>query len=87
MSWNNSLRYFYLPLTVNDAYNIIGDKDNFELSNINQFFFVPKKNGFNSINILLTLENKSIKYPVYFIYYIDYGIIPYSRNIDKKKYL
>ena len=85
MSGNNSLIYFYLPLTVNDSYNIIEDKDNFELSNINEFFFVPKKNDFNSINILLTMENKFSEYPIYLIYNIEYGIIPYSRNIDKNE--
>ena len=84
ISGNNSLIYFYLPLTLNDSYILIENKDNFELSNINQFFFVPKKSDCNSINILLTLENN---YPIYLTYYIDYGIIPYSRNIDKKRIL
>ena len=85
MSGDNSLIYFYLPLVMNDSFIIIEDKDNFELSNINQFFFVPKKNDFNSINILLTLENNSSKYPVFFVYYIEYGNIPYSRNIEKNE--
>ena len=87
ISGNNSLIYFYLPLTKSDSYTIIEDKDNFELSEISQFFFVPKKNDFNSINIILTLDNKSNNYPVYLSYYIEYGIIPYSRNIEKKHIL
>ena len=37
--------------------------------NVKIKMFQELKNDFNSINILLTLENKSIKYPVYFIYY------------------
>ena len=52
MSGNNSLIYFYLPLTVKDSYTLIEEEDNFELSNISHFFFVPKKNEFNTINIL-----------------------------------
>ena len=43
ISGNNSLIYFYLPLTKNDSYKVIENEDNFELSNIAQFFFVPKK--------------------------------------------
>ena len=85
MSGNNSLIYFYLPLVLNDSYSIIEENENFELSNINQFFFVPKRNDFNSIKFILTLENKPINYPIFFIYYIEYGIIPYSRNIDKNE--
>ena len=87
MSINNSLIYFYLPLTLNDSYILIENEDNFELSNITQFFFVPTKTDFNSINIILTIENKSNDYPVYLIYSIEYGIIPYSRNIESKKIL
>ena len=85
MSGNNSLIYFYLPLVLNDSYSIIEENENFELSNINQFFFVPKRNDSNSIKFILTLENKPINYPIFFIYYIEYGIIPYSRNIDKNE--
>ena len=84
---NNSLIYFYLPLTKSDSYTVIENEDNFELSNINQFFFVPKKNDFNSINIILTLDNKSDNYPIYIYYYVEYCIIPYSRNIEKKRIL
>jgi hypothetical protein len=53
ISGNNSLIYFYLPLTKNDSYKVIENEDNFELSNITLFFFIPKKNEFNSINIIL----------------------------------
>ena len=84
MTGNNSLIYFYLPLTINESYIIIDGEDNFELSNIYQFFFIPKKNDFNSIDILLTLDNKDDNYPIYFTYQIEYGIIPFSRNIMKK---
>ena len=87
MSGNNSLIYFYLPLTKNDSYTVIENEDNFELSNINQFFFIPKKNDFNSINFILTLDNISNNYPVYLTYFIEYGIIPYARNIEKKHIL
>ena len=84
MSGNNSLIYFYLPLTINESNIVIEGEDNFELSNIYQFFFIPKKNDFNSINFLLTLDNKDDNNPIFFTYYIEYGIIPYSRNIEKK---
>ena len=55
-----------------------------ELFNIYHFFLVPKKNGFNSINILLETKNNESDYPVFLDYYIEYGIIPYSSNIEKK---
>ena len=84
MSGNNSLIYFYLPLTLNESNIVIDGEDNFELLNVYQFFFIPKKNDFDSINILLTLENKDNDYPIYFTYQIEYGIIPFSRNIMKK---
>jgi len=42
ISRNNSLIYFYLPLTKNDSYRIIENEDNLELSNIAQIFFVQK---------------------------------------------
>ena len=80
MSGNNSLIYFYLPLTLNDSYTIIEDEQkagSIELNNINQFFFIPKKIDFNSINILLSIEYDSNDYPVYLTYYIEYGIIPF----------
>ena len=85
MLGNNSLIYFHLPLTVADSYEIIDKEDTFELSDIYQFFLVPKKNEFNSINILLTIVNEYSKEPVFLHYYIDYGIIPYSRNIEKRQ--
>ena len=84
MLGNNSLIYFYLPHTVMNSYDIIENKDNFELNNIYHFFFVPKKNEFNSINILLTIENEDTLDPAFLTYYIDYGIIPYSRNIERR---
>jgi len=87
MTGNNSLIYFYLPLTINESNMVIEGEDNFELSNIYQFFFIPKINDFNSINILLTLDTKSNNYPIYLTYYIEYGIIPYSRSIVKKNIL
>ena len=44
ISGNNSL-IFFLPLTTDESYIIIKNEDNFELSNIEQFFFAPKKKG------------------------------------------
>ena len=86
MLGNNSLIYFYLPHTAMDSYNIIENKDNFELKDIYHFFFIPKKNKFNSINILLTIENEDPDDdPAFLYYYIDYGIIPFSRNIKKNQ--
>ena len=85
MLGNNSLIYFYLPLTVADSYIEIREENIFNLSYIYHFFFVPKKNEFNSINILLRLEAIDPTYPVFLNYYIDYGIIPYSRNIEKRQ--
>ena len=85
MLGNNSLLYFYLPLTVADSYVEIRNEDSFNLSEIYHFFLVPKKNEFNSINILLTLDTEDPTYPVFLYYYIDYGIIPYSRNIEKRQ--
>ena len=90
MSGNNSLVYLFLPLTLNDSYTIVENKNNvddFELFNIIQFFFVPIKNEYNSITILLNLDYMPNNYPVYLTYYIDYGIIPYTRNIEKKSIL
>ena len=87
ISGNNSLVYFYLPITVN-SYNVIKDKDNFELNEIYHFFFVPKKNGFNSINILFDIEYEDYydsADPVFLDYYIDFGIIPYTSNIEKRQ--
>ena len=88
MSGNNSLVYFYLPLTVKESYDVIKDVDNFELLYIYHFFLVPKKNGFNSINILLDIEHEDYydsDDPVYLDYYIDYGMIPYSSNIENRQ--
>ena len=85
MLGNNSLIYFYLPLTVADSYKVFEKEDNFELSDVYHFFLIPKKNKFNSINILLTMENEVPNEPVFLHYYIDYGIIPFSRNIEKKQ--
>ena len=84
MSGNNSLIYFYLPHTVMNSYDIIENNDNFELDNIYHFFFIPKKNEFNSINILLTIEYEDTIDPAFLYYYIDYGIIPFSRNIERR---
>ena len=85
MAGYNTLIYFYIPYTIKDSYDIIENKDNFELKNIYHFFFIPKKNRFNSINILLEIENKDTIDPAFLHYYIDYGIIPYSRNIEKRQ--
>ena len=85
MLGNNNLIYFYLPLTVANSYKVIDKEDNFELAGIYQFFFLPKNNEFNSINILLTIEAQNPTEYAYLNYYIDYGIIPYSRNIGKRK--
>ena len=85
MSGYNTLIYFYIPYTIKDSYDIIENKDNFEFNNIYHFFFIPKKNRFNSINILLKIENLDTIYPAFLYYYIDYGIIPYSRNIEKRQ--
>jgi hypothetical protein len=85
MLGNNNLIYFYLPLTAANSYKVIDKEDNFELAGIYQFFFLPKKNEFNSINILLTIEAQNPTEYAYLNYYIDYGIIPYSRNIGKRK--
>ena len=57
MKGYNTLIYFYIPYTIKDSYDIIENKDNFELNDIYHFFFIPKKNRFNSINILLEIEN------------------------------
>ena len=84
MLGNNNLIYFYLPLTVANSYTIFEKEDNFELSDTYHFFLIPKKNEYNSINILLSIENEVPNEPAFLHYYIDYGIIPYSRNIDKK---
>jgi len=81
----NSLIYFYLPYTVIDIYNIIENTENFELNDVYHFFFIPKNNEFNSINILLEIENEDTIDPAFLYYYIDYGIIPYSRNIEKRQ--
>ena len=51
---------------------------------INSFLF-QKKNEFNSINILLTIENRDPIGPAFLVYYIDFGMIPYSRNIEQKQ--
>ena len=85
MEGNNSLIYFHLPLTIKNSYDIIRNEENFQLSNVYHFFYVPKQNEFNSMNILLTIENEENDYPISIIYYIDYGIIPYSRNIEKNR--
>ena len=62
-------------------------KDNLELKDIIKFFFVPNKNDFNSINIICILDDKYNNSQVYLSYYIEYGIIPYSRGIEKKHIL
>ena len=84
MLGNNHLIYFYLPLTVAESYSVIENEDNFELSDIYHFFLVPEKNEYNSINILLNVINEVPGEDVFLNYYIDYGIIPYSRNIEKR---
>ena len=43
MAGYNTLIYFYIPYTIKDSYDIIENKDNFELNNIYHFFFIPKK--------------------------------------------
>ena len=85
MLGNNNLIYFNLSLTIADSYIVIRDENIFNLSYIYHFFFIPKQNEFNSVNLLLTLEAIDSTYPVFLHYYIDYGIIPYSRNIEKRQ--
>ena len=43
MAGYNTLIYFYVPYTIKDSYEIIENKEIFELSQIYQFFFIPKK--------------------------------------------
>ena len=93
ISGNNSLIYLLLPSTLNDSYTVVENENNekneeiFELYNTIHFFFVPTKNDYNSLNIQLNIDYKTNNYPVYLSYYIDYGMIPYSRNIEKKSIL
>ena len=61
----NTLIYFYIPYTIKDSYDIIENKDNFELNDIYHFFFIPKNNEFNSINILLEIENEDTIDPAF----------------------
>ena len=77
ISGNNSLIFFYIPLIQDNSYTIIDNKDSFDLSNINYFFFVPKKNDYKSINIIISIDYENKEFPVYFSYSIEYGIIPY----------
>lgn len=84
---NNNLIYIYLPITLNKDYTIIENKTSFRLKDVSEFFFIPYENNYNSINI--HISNKDfvhINESKLFINYIDYDIIPFSKNI-KKEYI
>ena len=49
------------------------------------FFLISKTNEFNSINILLNIETEDPSEDTFLHYYIDYGKIPYSSNIEKRQ--
>ena len=81
---NNNLIYFYLPITLNKSSIIIKNETSFSLINNKEFFFVPNKSNCNYIDIFIYNKdyinnNKSLICE----YYIDYNIIPYSKNIEK----
>ena len=46
---------------------------------------IPKTNEFNSINILLNIETEDPLEDAFLDYYMDFGKIPYSSNIEKKQ--
>ena len=81
---NNSLIYFYLPITLNNKYDIINNKNSFKLVKMKEFFFIPNKTDCNSIDIFLHNNNFiNNNESLFFEYYINYNIIPYSKNIQK----
>ena len=80
---NNSLLFFSLPLTSSKDFIIINNTKSFELNNINEFFFIPDENNYNLINIFFS-RNDYVNETILLTYYIEYGIIPYSKNIQKK---
>ena len=75
---NNSLVYFLIPLTNNSDY-IISNSNNKEINNSKEIFILPEKNNYDIINLILTVT-ESEKDEVVLYYFVDYNIIPYSRN-------
>ena len=81
---NNNLIYIYLPITLNNNYQIYNNITSFNLNNIKEFFFMPNIDNYNSINInMLNKDFVNNNKSIFFEYNIDYNIIPYSKNIEK----
>ena len=81
---NNSLVHFFIPLTNNPNY-IISNLQSDQFENIKEIFIIPEKTNHDIINLLITIDQSdNDEIPV--LYFIDYNIIPYSRNKrDQKK--
>ena len=75
---NNSLVYFFIPLTNNPNY-IVSKLQSNKFDNINEVFIIPEKTDHDIINIFITI-NQSDDDEIILFYFVDYNIIPYSRN-------
>ena len=77
---NNTLVYFLIPLTNNSNY-IISYSNNDTYENINEIFIVPEKTDHDMINLFIKIdESNDDNDNISLLYYVDYNIIPYSRN-------
>ena len=78
---NNTLVYFFIPLTNNSNY-IISNSQSYKYENVKEIFIIPEKTNHNLINLYITIEdlNNDDDNNISLLYFIDYNIIPYSRN-------
>ena len=75
---NNSLVYFYIPLSINN-YIIISNRDNL-IYNFRDIFLTFEKEDKDIINIIISYINENKEDELMVEYITDYNIIPYSRN-------
>ena len=77
---NNSLVYFFIPLTNKSNY-LISYSQSKKLENINEIFIVPEKTNHDMINLVITIDKSNDDNDnISLLYFVDYNIIPYSRN-------
>ena len=75
---NNSLVYFLIPITNNLNYSV-SDLQTNKLNEVNEIFIIPNITNYDKINLILTIT-ESNEEEIILDYFIDFNIIPYSRN-------
>ena len=78
---NNSLLNIFFPLTNEKSENIqiCENKEECQFNNIEEFFIIFPNKNFNTINLILYLDDDSLS-QITALYLVDYNEIPFSRN-------